>query len=337
MILLDGDAPNCQPGCLAPKYAVSLFKLERHNAFIRLDLQSARDEFDPIPEYVGPFGEHLLPHPQIRRESQDQRYRRIDFAPVRLRSHPGSAASFQVSLIENAMRSGSPTSKSRRPTITPLPTQNPRVFSSGGFISKRDLSPAAAPDHTRAKSKRVSRYSYDQTTFAPGSIVEPLPTLSPNASDLTDPCGSNNSDLDDEEEASPRGSIPTIKNRRNPARSGEREDAAPRSIAPTQEQRGTLAAQVIDSVADYLRAGHPTLPDEDFPITGHPVTWLMNRARGFGASFRPHRAPAHPADEMIANKSSREVRKLISVYGKRLARSVAPEEKQKRAPIGAIL
>ena len=316
VVLCDGEAPNCPSGTLDPRFIVALFRLGRHNQFTRLDLQAAKNEFDPIPEYEGPLDSALVPRPQIivRRENETLQYRRIDSHPS---SPPTNPTPSRESLIDNLGGKNladlsKPTSKAKSPLSSPVlapAKKNPLVFSPKGFVSKRSLPP---PEHLPCeKSVRKNKYSSDQTTFAPGSIIEELPTLPPTLSDTSNPFG-----YSDREASS--SSIPD-------------RPTTVTQMAPTQEQWDNLTAQVIDSVTDYLRSNLPNLPNEDLPTQHHPVTWIMNRARHFDANFRPHRAPNPLTEEQLANQSPQEVRRLISVYGKRLARSVVPEEKQKRA------
>ena len=76
------------------------------------------------------------------------------------------------------------------------------------------------------------------------------------------------------------------------------------------------------------------LDDADLMIEGHPVHWLLSRARDFDANFLPHRAPKHPNEDELRAKSPRSVRKALQVYGARVARAIVPVEKQQKAAWG---
>ena len=41
--------------------------------------------------------------------------------------------------------------------------------------------------------------------------------------------------------------------------------------------------------------------------------------------------PTHPPDELLKSKTKQQVRNIMNTYGKRIARAVVPEDKQKKA------
>ena len=329
VILCDGDTPSSSEGRLDAKYIIALYKYERRS-YVRLGLDAAIGGIAPIPEHKGTLDASLGPQLIPRLEPEIEHFRRIDTSPKRAPTkrsptpagHPASES--PVGNIEK------PTSKTS-PRIKPNDRRrNPLVFSPACFVSTRDISSPPQSHQAKRVCALSSQYNTDQKTFAPGSIVEPLPNLSPSPSPGSDPFVSRSSQHDsdeDDEEVSLRES-PSPKSRREACSDLPQ---WPITLTPTQEQWGSPTNGVLGAVNEYTRTAMPPIEDDDLPIVGHPVTWLMNRARAFDANFRSHRAPTHPTNEALQNLTPAEVRRTLSVYGERLARAVAPDEKQRRA------
>ena len=212
---------------------------------------------------------------------------------------------------------------------------NPLVFSSAGFLSnertfashedpslpskKRSpaLAPVPSPKTRRRRPNENSRYSSDQATFAPGSCVDSGTTLSSgNVDDW--PADYETSSANP---FSPSPSFsPTL------TATTSRHDIVP--MIPTDEQWDRLTDSVVAEVRNYLAAGLP-IPDEEEPETsGHPVAWLLQRARTFEEWNKPHRMPTHPTPEDLSQLSQSQVRKKMSVYANRVTRASVPAAKQ---------
>ena len=204
-----------------------------------------------MPDYIGTPGAKVDP------VSPDY------FRPQKLDSPSEIAPSvakapIQRALLEQASASDKgtpPTSKSDSP-ILPLhpPSRNPRVFPSKGFASKRSLSPTQSEDSPAKRneaSTRRSRYSSNHRTFAPGSIVEEFPTLSPVHSAASNPFTPKSSgDADGGTNASS-----------SPAK--QTNGSRVFNVTPTSEQWETLARRVLDEVSEYMKDGLPSFGEDE--------------------------------------------------------------------------
>ena len=102
-------------------------------------------------------------------------------------------------------------------------------------------------------------------------------------------------------------------------------------MIPTPEQWASLTEDVLLEVRKFLAEGIPFLEGDEPPATGHPVGWLLQRARTFSEWDRPHRMPTHPTDDMLRAMSQSEVRKAMDTYAKRVTRASVPHDKQSKA------
>ena len=102
-------------------------------------------------------------------------------------------------------------------------------------------------------------------------------------------------------------------------------------IIPTDTQWGELKEEVLRAAHEYLGANQISDDEGDPNIDGHPIAWVLNRARGFESNFKEHRMPKHPSDEEISTMGKKTLRKTMQTYGQRLVRANAPPEIQKKA------
>ena len=245
--------------------------------FHRLDIEAAIDGVRPIPNFSG--SQDDIPVPALSHDWAAH-------APkAQKNTHTASSASRPA--LEPLSRSpvfdrhqNEPNTTQARPKTLKTPPgtkkKNPLMLSSAGFISKRDLSPPAlAPQ----PSKRRNRHEYesDQSTFAPGSIIDRSGPLSSN--------GPNDWPADYAQSSVRDPST-------SPSLSPTAHPVIP--MIPTEEQWDSLTDQVVDAVSAYLESNMPTEDTDDLHIQGHPIAWLMGRARTFDESFRAHRPPTHP-------------------------------------------
>ena len=102
-------------------------------------------------------------------------------------------------------------------------------------------------------------------------------------------------------------------------------------MIPTDDQWESMTEAVVAEVNKFLMEGMPTLEEEEPEVGGHPVAWLLQRARTFDEWNRPHRLPTHPKAETLTAPPQHEARKLMATYAKRVARATVPVEKQTKA------
>ena len=108
-------------------------------------------------------------------------------------------------------------------------------------------------------------------------------------------------------------------------------DSAPPSqfLAPTHEQwedlknSAILAALDKDDVSDN---------EGDSVLDGHPVAYILNKARSFESNFREHRMPTPPTEEAKDACNPKQLRDLMRTFGRRVLRaSVSPAHQKKAA------